>query len=290
MARTPAKAAPEDNGPIDIDPILRGVVNVYILGTSPLIFNRMGTKGEHELLFPSGKMNTAAKASTLKHDPLAEYRDSPNRSMGNQSDTRLLLLSSAFKGAMKTAALRIPGVTKTEIGQLVWVDGTYAEIFGTPQMFMKIVRMADMKHTPDVRTRAICPEWACKVSVRYSMPLLTARTAVNLLASGGLIAGVGDFRQEKGNGSYGQFELVNADDKNWNRIVATQGRQAQDEALASPLMYDAETEELYSWFSNEVVARGRQSSLTSNTRSSLDAGFLPPAIGKRKSNGSGKHA
>ena len=84
---------------------------------------------------------------------------------------------------------------------------------------MSITRSADKNRTPDVRTRAILPEWACKLRIAYTKPILREQAIFNLLAAAGLQSGVGDWRQEKGSGSYGAFKLVNADDPDFLRNI-----------------------------------------------------------------------
>jgi len=91
--------------------------------------------------------------------------------------------------------------------------------------------------------------------VVYMQPILTANTVSNLLAAAGLMQGVGDWRPEKGNGTYGQFKLVNDNDPDWQRVVAAGGRKAQQAAMESPETYDAETDELLGWFDAQVAKR-----------------------------------
>ena len=246
-----AKASTD--GEISVLKIQQGVVEFCLLGSSPLIFNRMAEKAKRELLMPKGRKTAADRAQSLKHVPMDEYRASVYRTVGDSEPTRLVFPSPGFKGAMATAALDLPGAKKSEIGRLSYVEGLSVNVFGVPQIFMSVVRSADMNKTPDIRTRAILPEWACRIRVRFVMPRLREQTVANLLAAAGVTVGVGDFRQEKGKGSFGQFALVNADDPAFQRIVAEQGREAQDAALVDPVPYDADTEELLSWFSAEVV-------------------------------------
>jgi hypothetical protein len=241
---------------IQILEIQTGRMDFYILGSTPLICNRMAMKGAKELLAPKGRKSTAEKAASMKHDPLEEFRNSPYIMTDEKSPTLIGVMASGFKKAMGTAALRTPGVKKAEIAQLVYVPGEFVEIYGTPQIFLAITRSADMNHTPDVRTRAILPEWACKLSVTFVKPMLREQSIANLLAAAGFISGIGDWRQEKGSGSFGSFKLVGPDDKDFARIVKTQGRAAQKKALAEPTPYNDETSELLAWFDVEMKRRG----------------------------------
>ena len=246
-------AAKASDGEISVLEIQQGVVEFCILGTSPLIMNRMSEKAKRELLLPKGRKTTAERAQSLKHNPVEEYRASVYRDASSEAPTRLSFPATGFKGAMMTAALDLPGARKSEIGRLVWTEGYSIGIYGVPRLFMSAVRSADMNRTPDIRTRAILPEWACRVRVRFVRPRLREQTVANLLAAAGITVGVGDFRQEKGKGNFGQFGLVGADDADFARIVAAGGAAAQDAALANPVPHDEESEELLAWFSAEVT-------------------------------------
>jgi len=263
MARTTEKT-------IVIPEVQTRRLQVVVVGLTPLILNRMSTKAQQELLLPRGRKNAAAKQATLKHDPVAEYRASPYTIEDDAAPTRLGMPASAFKKLMQTAALDLPGATKAQIGRLCWVEGELVPIYGVPQLFMRIVRSADINRTPDVRTRCIVPHWAAVVTVSFVVPLLTETAIVNLLAAGGVTAGIGDFRPEKGAGNFGQFRLTSPDDPAFAEIVATGDRAAQDAALTAPECYDAETRELLSWFVTEAEARGL-ATVTGQTRAPLAA-------------------
>lgn len=241
---------------IVVEPLLREQVQFAVIGTSPLICNRMSEKAKRDLLFPSGRKTAAERQSNLKHNPIQEFRDSPY--VLPAGPTLLGVMSSAFKGAMKTAALDTPGAKKTQIGRLVYVTGDYVPVYGVPELFMSITRSADISRTPDVRTRAILPRWAALVTIEYAVPLITEKTVANLLSSGGMVSGIGDWRPEKGSGNYGQYRLTNADDPEFLVIVEEGGRSAQQAAIADPEFYDRESEELFSWFNDELSRRGRK--------------------------------
>lgn len=245
-----------DSGEIQIIEINTGTITVAVVGTTPLILNRMAEKAKHELLLPKGKKTAAEKASSLKHDPLAEFRASPVRLRDDNASTLLALPSTAFKGAMRTAALDLPGAKKSQIGRLTYIPGEFVGIYGVPEVFSTIVRSADMNRTPDVRTRCIVPKWAAVLSITFVRPIMREQAIANLLAAAGITVGVGDFRPEKGAGNYGQFEVVGADDPRLLEIMAVGGRAAQLEAMDNPEAYDEDTEELLSWFDVEVRRRG----------------------------------
>lgn len=246
----------ETSSEIQVIEVVKGQIDFCILGTSPLIMNRMSQKVWHELLAPKGKKNAAEKASSLKHDPIKEFRDSPYIIENKAAPSLLGILPTAFKGAMLTAALDMPGTKRTQMGRLLTVDWDMQPVYGIPKVFMSITRSADMNKTPDVRTRAILPEWACKLTVTFNKPILREQSVANLLAAAGMQSGVGDWRQEKGSGSFGAFKLVSNDDKDFLRITKTMGREVQQEALDNPIAYNAETEEMLAWFDVEIKRRG----------------------------------
>ena len=100
------------------------------------------------------------------------------------------------------------------------------------------------------------PTWACLLNVTFADPALNEKTVLNLLAAAGMFAGVGDWRTEKGSGNYGSFRLAGTDDAELKTILKAGTRRAQIAAMNSPTFYDEETEELFNWYTTEVVARG----------------------------------
>jgi len=254
MAKKPTAAAVTE---YDILRISRGEFTAHIVGEMPLIFNRMAEKAKRDLLLGGGRKTAADRAQNLKHNPPEEYRASVYRNSGNDCATRLRFPAPGFKGGMSTAALDLPGAKKSEVGRLVWVVGTHVDLYGIPELKMDVVRSADINKTPDIRTRAIVPHWACSVTIRFIEGKLNTTSIINLLHASGLISGIGDFRQEKGKGNYGQFRLCDPDDAEYLQIKKTGGRAAQDEALQHYRCYDEETQELIDWFSAEIIRLGR---------------------------------
>lgn len=230
-------------------------VDICILGKSPIIANRLSEKAKRELLMPSGRKTQAERSSSLKHDPVAEFRSSPYV-LPDGEPALLALTTSMFKGAMGVAALDLPGATKSKVGRLVSLEGDYVPLFGLPKLFMSVVRSADMNRTPDIRSRVIVPEWCCRIAVSFVSPMIRQPAVVNLLAAAGITAGVGDWRPEKGKGGYGRFEIVQADDPRFTAIERAYGREVQRMAMDSPECYDAESKDLLDWYLEETHKKG----------------------------------
>jgi hypothetical protein len=254
-------AKPKDDQPrtIDILPITQGLTTFCLLGTTPMFFNRMSEKAKRDILLGSRRKSKAEQAENLKHDPIREYRDSVYKHFGDRFPTRLKFPSEGFKKCVAAAALDIPGAYKTEVGRLTSFppEQPNVSIYGIPKLSMDVVRSADIKHTPDIRTRAVIERWCCKVTLSFVQPKLNERTVGYLMSAAGILIGIGDWRQEKGSSNKGSFEVVLPDDAAFKAIVAEGGRKAQDAALLNPVCLNEETQELLDWYHEEVLRRGR---------------------------------
>lgn len=229
---------------LHIDPLKQGRVTLTLVGMTPLYFNAMSVKAKRTLLLGGGK-KTAAEKREIKHDPEQEFRDSVYRQP--TGETLLCFPAPGIKGAMATAALETPGVTKTSVQRLIFLPQQRVNVWGRPLLKMDVVRSADMNKTPDVRTRAFLPRWVAEVDIAFVSPTLSTHSVVSLLANAGVIVGIGDFRQEKGRGSFGTFAVTGADGGEWADLIAEvkqEGRLAQEHALAKPEMADDETADL----------------------------------------------
>lgn len=241
---------------IEILKVNTGRIEVCLLGDTPIILNRLSEKVMRELLMPKGRKTAADKASQLKHHIFEEFAASPYTDSDPNGPTHIQHLASAFKKALMTAAVDIPGAAKAQVGRLTWVVGDRVPIYGVPEILLSPVRSADMNRTPDIRTRAIIRHWACRFQIAFVTPLLKTQGIANLLASAGLTQGVGDWRPQKGAGSYGQFSLVNEDDPRFLEIVRTGGRSAQLAAMNDPKPFDRESEDLIAFYKTALEERG----------------------------------
>ena len=269
---------------IDITPVRMASIKCHLVGTSPLIMHRFPKKAWEQLLFPKGRANAAEKADNLKHDPLMEFRESVYRNRDQRQAAAIHLPSGAFTKAIASAALDLPGATKAQILRLVSVKSTQINLYGVPQMYMAMTRSSDIARTPDVRTRAIFPEWACEVDIGFVETLVKQNQVVNLFAAAGVIVGLGDWRPQKG-GTHGRFDIVDPSSSDYQRIIRGMGRGAQLDALENPGAYDVDTDELYTWFLDEAERREKVVPSTDGVRKGVPSPAVIDQVTKTKRTG-----
>lgn len=252
------KKAEKTTDTVVIEP-LRSVESKFrIIGTQPLFQNRMAEKAMQTLLIGGGPKNRAARAAEMKHEPVKEFYNSMELFGEDEEEpTAIGIKVVAFKKAMATAALETPGITKTSVERLIFMPGELVPLYGTPLLRMDVVRSSGMNRSPDIRTRAFFRQWGCEITVRHIIPQVPVASVVSLIANAGVIVGVGDFRQEKGAGSFGVFRVLmeGEKDKEWDHLVKHHAKAAQEKALDAP-QYDSEdTEALMEEFFGEVRRR-----------------------------------
>lgn len=244
------------NTTMEIHALKQGRIKLRMIGQTPMYFNSMGAKAWRDLLVGGGK-KTAAQKKDIKHNPEQEFRDSIYKK--STGDTYLCFPAAGVKGAMSTAALETAGITKSSVQRLIFLPESHIQIWGKPYMKMDIVRSADMNKTPDVRTRAFLPNWCAEVDIRFVTPTLSTHSIVSLLSNAGTIVGIGDFRQEKGRGSYGTFSVSGSEDMGdmqavWNEITQ-EARDVQEAAMNDPECFDEQTAELMEFMQEERLRR-----------------------------------
>jgi hypothetical protein len=245
----------ESDVELKVDGLKQGRLTLRIVGRTPLYFNSMSAKAMRTLLV-GGSKKTAAERKDLKHDPETEFRDSVYRM--SAGPTLLGFPAPGIKGAMSTAALETAGITKSSVQRLIFLPQEKISVWGLPYLKQDVVRSADMNKTPDVRTRAFLPRWCAEVEIAYVVPTLSAQGIVNLLQNAGMIVGIGDFRQEKGRGSFGTFDVLgdsSATSDLWDDLTTNEGRDGQQYALDNPQPADDVTRELMTFLNAERVRR-----------------------------------
>jgi len=255
----------------------------HILGVTPLIFHNMSEKAKRQLLMPAPRKNAAERAVTLKHSPMEEFRASVYTAKRDlDSPTHLVFPGRAFHQAIQDATLDLPDVKKAVIGRLCGVVDFDVSIYGIPQLMISSVRSADKNRTPDMRTRAIVPQWACEVTIWFARPLLRQSSIVDLMASAGIYIGIGDWRQQKGSGSHGLWEVVDPGNEDWMRIMKTGGRAPQLAAMEAPVYFDNDTEGLMHWFETEYTKRQEPAPKIKGKKNGTDTPAPPPTNKSRR--------
>lgn len=269
MAKQPSKSSSKnssvENIQVEIQEIQTGIVRFNVLGDSPLIMHRYPFKAWMELVLPSKRENRAALEQTLKHVPIEEYRESTYCNRDEKRPALFHLPNGMFAGCIAQTGVDIPGASRAMLERLTRIIDVNIDLFGIPQIFCAMVRNSGMNRTPDVRTRAIFPQWACGVTVRYIKPQLTERNITNLMGAAGMINGIGDWRGEKG-GPYGAFRIVSDSDPAFKSIIKNQTRKLQQAAFDAPAFHDEDTEKLLVWFNQELKRREQDGDETPRRR------------------------
>ena len=226
---------------------------VLIEGQSPLIFNRMSAKAKRELLLSksAGKVKSGLD---LKHDPPTEYRESLYHERGFHPDTAIFLPSVCFKKAIALAAVAFGDkkvISGASVRRMSFIPGERTPIYGIPRLRCDIVRNAGINGAPDVRTRACLPRWFAEFEIQFPRKWGMEAMAT-LIRNAGMISGVGDWRQEKGSGNFGLFDLVQSRAAFDRELMDA---DAQWGAIENPEPYDSETALLLSEWSDYVATR-----------------------------------
>src|SRR5210317_125420 len=166
---------------ITIMELNRVQMDFYLLGKTPFISHAVNSKVTDELLLPSLKKSASQKASTLKHDFYPEFLNSLYYARDSDFPTEFYMKGVAVKRAMAAVATDMSGVARAQIGRLVSVNDNEVPIYGIPTMFMTDVLIGGMNKTRDISIRALFPEWATKVTVEFTTPMLKEKAIANLL-------------------------------------------------------------------------------------------------------------
>ena len=247
---------------INIPVLKQGLIKLRLMGQTPMYMHSMSSKTKRDLLIGAGR-KTAAEKKEIKHNPEQEFVDSLTTQP--KGKTLLCFPAAGVKGAMATAALETAGVNKTSVNRLIFLPQTNVNIWGKPYLKIDMVRSADMNKTPDMRTRAYLPDWCAEIEIRFVTPTFSNASISALVANAGQLIGLGDFRQEKGRGSFGTFTIAGASaggefsmdeehQESWD-ILMQEGREVQEAARDNPEYADQETAELMEFLQEERLRR-----------------------------------
>jgi hypothetical protein len=200
---------------IELPELKIGMMEVTLIGDSPLIVHAWSQKAKLEML---GKQMKKAKSAKEAKDPKADFE----AAMYRTADGGYGFPSVAFKNAAVTAGTSVAGLTKIQARQAFHILGEDADIEGAfegsksrvnlvridggkPTMREDMVRVG--MGTADLRYRPEFAEWTAKILVRYNTNVLSESQILNLLNVAGFAVGVGEWRPEK-DGQYGMFHIA----------------------------------------------------------------------------------
>lgn len=216
---------------IELPALNIGLMEVTLIGDSPLIVHAWSQKKKREML---DKQMKKAKGAKEAKDPKADF----DAAMYRLSDGGYGFPSVAFKNAAVTAGTSVAGLTKIAARQAFHILGEDADIAGAfdgsksrvnlvridggePAMREDMVRVgmgiADLRYRPEFST------WRAKVLVRYNANVLSEAQILNLLNVAGFAVGVGEWRPER-DGQYGMFHVATEDDL--RKLEAASSRRA----------------------------------------------------------------
>lgn len=200
---------------IELPALKIGLMEVVVIGDSPLIMHRWSEKARKEML---AKQTGAPKGAKAKKNPLDDFEEATYR----LSDGGFGFPAVAFKASAVTAGTSVSGLTKIQARQAFHILGEDADIKGAfdgsvsrvnlvriegsqPQLREDMVRVgmgvADLRYRPEFTS------WRAKLLVRYNENVLTEAQILNLINTAGFAVGVGEWRPEK-DGDYGRFHVA----------------------------------------------------------------------------------
>lgn len=204
---------------IDLPALKIGLMEVTIVGDTPLIVHAWSAKSKREML---DKQMKKAKAARQAKDPRADFEESLYRLPGGGYG----FPSVAFKCAGVTAGTSVSGITKVAARQAFHILGDNFDVDGAfegsksrqnlvriegcePNMREDMVRVG--MGTADLRYRGEFPDWHAKILVRYNANVLSESQILNLINTAGFAVGVGEWRPEK-DGMNGMYHVATAAD------------------------------------------------------------------------------
>lgn len=204
---------------IELPPLAIQLMEVTVVGDSPLIVHAWSEKAKKEML---GKQMKTAKQAKEAKNPKADFESSLYR----LSDGGYGFPSIGFKAAAVTACTSVAGITKVAARQAFHILGEDVDVVGAfegtkarnnlvrieggkPSMREDMVRIG--MGTADLRYRGEFADWHAKLLVRYNANVLSESQILNIINVAGFAVGVGEWRPEK-DGMSGMFHVANEAD------------------------------------------------------------------------------
>lgn len=206
---------------ISIRPVEKRIVNIRIVGDSPLIVHNWTKKAKQQMLDAQTK-KTKTKAKEAK-DPFYDFADSLHWICGRPDELNPDTFEEAIKNGAKWGfpADAIKKAGNSAAYRMGWVKnqmalrasyfitseyGDLAEIKGSiPQMREDMVRVG--MGTADIRYRPVFESWYMDLQLEYNANSnVTLEQILNIIEAGGYGVGIGEWRPEK-DGRFGTYHI-----------------------------------------------------------------------------------
>lgn len=211
MAKKFAAAASDDSGKseatesVKLKPVMRKLVRLRIVGTSPMIQHQWSEKAKQMMRDKHAGKKTKNRDV---RDPQAEGEQAAYKTLDGQYAIPLTALKSAIIGA----AHKDIGCEKTLVRKALFIlpfdKGLNLPIQCSEPVICEDPVKVGMGST-DLRYRPYFDEWSVEVSFEIDGELLTVQDLVNLIDRAGFGVGIGERRPEKG-GDFGRFKVDTA--------------------------------------------------------------------------------
>ena len=177
---------------IEIPPLRTEVMDLYVVGTTPLLMHKWSAKAKEQMRQSQSQKARPKKAPKNPQEDYLEcvYRD---------EEAHTAMPSSAFKTAMIHAVRQVAGLTMVGSKGAFHLVEQWCQVVGKHEMERDTE--GDLGHpvrlqsgVADLRYRALFKEWACRLLVTRNTDVITRENIANLLAVAGFACGVGDRR------------------------------------------------------------------------------------------------
>ncbi len=223
------KKTTEEKKVIYIKPVEEGILNIRIVGDTPLIESAWTKKALQEMLDAQTEGKKSKKQKVLKNiwaetaerlywmdgAPDVDYSDWTQEKYEELvAGARFGFPASAFKQAALSTAVRSGYIKyKTEILGDFWICGegerqlVEIKYDVLPSMREDNVRLAGIGRVADLRHRPQFESWYADLVVKYDLNgNIDAESIINLINLAGRKCGIGEWRVEK-TGQYGMFHV-----------------------------------------------------------------------------------
>lgn len=204
---------PTDGMNIVIPPILNKVMEIEIVGTTPLLVHAWSHKARQQML---DKQMKKAKGAKGAKDPEADYKDSLYVSTEGWTG----IPCGGVKGCLVNACRAVDDLPMTIAKRMIFIRAQgrteggmeLVRIHGKHEMHEAMVRI-DNGASTDIRFRAIYPQWSMKLEIEYLSNIISAEMIANLVNLAGFMEGLCEHRPgspKSNTGNLGRFEIRRA--------------------------------------------------------------------------------